>query len=51
MPVILVNLLILVLVLYLLQLLLNVIGLEPQVKNIVWIIAIILGILWLFGMR
>jgi hypothetical protein len=51
MPAILVNLLILVLVLVLLQFLLDAVGLKDPAKNVIWVIAIIIGVIWLLGGR
>ena len=49
MPAFLINLLILVLVLVLLQWLLDAVGLEGKAKSIIWVIAVIVGILWILG--
>ena len=48
MPAILINLLILVLVLVILQWLLDAVGLEAKARSIIWVIAILLGLMWLF---
>ncbi len=47
MPAFLINLLILVLILVILQWVLEAVGLEARARQIVWIVAIVIGVIWL----
>ena len=49
MPAFLVSLLVVVLILVLLQFILEAVALQEPARKIIWVVAIVIGVLWLLG--